>query len=268
MFVPCPHCGFLIAQALKDGATPARCPRCRAALGDAASSPPGPATSPPDPAPSPDAAATPPPPSSAPPASAPAPAPQRPGPEGAGPAVVAPPATRTAARAHGPSFARVRIDQLAAAPRWPAVLALLSLSLLLAIQLLLAQRAELATRAAWRPLLDVACTVFRCELPPWHEPTAYVMLDRSVRPVPDQPGLLRVNASFRNDARWPQAWPTLLLTLSDADGRRVGQRAFRPDEYRREHAPEETLSPGQSTTVAFEVVEPAAHIVAYSFDFR
>ncbi|MBB1062140.1 DUF3426 domain-containing protein [Lysobacter spongiae] len=148
------------------------------------------------------------------------------------------------------------------------MLALLSLSLLLAIQLLLAQRAELATRAAWRPLLDVACTVFRCELPPWHEPTAYVMLDRSVRPVPDQPGLLRVNASFRNDARWPQAWPTLLLTLSDADGRRVGQRAFRPDEYRREHAPGETLSPGQSTTVAFEVVEPAAHIVAYSFDFR
>ena len=262
MFVPCPHCGFLIAQALKDGATPTRCPRCHEQVDGSA--PPVSATTEAS-AQSPDAALVPPTGDSAAKASATV------RPEGdSRPATPSPRASGAPSgpRSGGPSFARVRIDQLAAAPRWPVLLALVSLTVLLAIQLLLSQRAELATRAAWRPLLEVACTVLRCDLPPWHEPTAYAMLDRSVRPVPDRTGLLRVNASFRNDARWPQGWPILVLTLSDADGRKVGQRAFRPDEYRRDHAPGDTLAPGQSTTVAFEVVEPAAHIVAYSFDFR
>jgi hypothetical protein len=162
----------------------------------------------------------------------------------------------------------VRIDTLSLGPRWPALLAVAGLTLLLILQLLLAQRAELAAQARWRPLLIGVCTVLRCELPPWHEPEAYTMLDRSVRPVPGQAGLLRVNASFRNDARWAQAWPTLVLSLSDVDGRQVGQRAFAPDEYRSAHAPDDALAPGQSTTVGFEVIEPAAHIVAFTFDFR
>jgi hypothetical protein len=43
--------------------------------------------------------------------------------------------------------------------------------------------------------------------------------------------VLHVSASFRNDARWEQPWPTVLLTLSDMDGRQVGLRAFSPADY-------------------------------------
>ncbi len=277
MFVPCPHCGFLIAKASKEGATPTRCPRCHERLdGDARPSAgseygsgsgaghanaPGPDAT--------DASAVP----STAPAKELAAADTTANPPAAGGSRQAPPrstpdAAAPGARGGGPSFARVRIDQLAATPRWPALLAVLSLAVLLAVQLLLSQRAELARRAEWRPVVEAACAVFRCGLPAWREPEAYTMLDRSVRPVPDVPGRLRINASFRNDARWPQAWPILQLTLSDADGRQVGQRAFRSDEYRIDYVEGETLAPGQSTTVAFEVVEPAADIVAYSFDFR
>ena len=32
------------------------------------------------------------------------------------------------------------------------------------------------------------------------------------------PGALRVQAGFRNEAPWPQAWPELVLTLSDVEG--------------------------------------------------
>ena len=60
------------------------------------------------------------------------------------------------------------------------------------------------------------------------------MLQRNVQPKPGAPGVLHVNASFRNDARWPQPWPTVLLTLSDIDGRQVGLRAFKPGEYLRQ----------------------------------
>lgn len=172
------------------------------------------------------------------------------------------------AKRDAPSF--VRGTAAAPPPRrdWRAVAALAALVLALALQLVLAQRQELAADARWRPLVGALCGVLRCSLPPWHEPTAYSMLNRNVRPSPGAPGVLRVNASFRNDARWPQRWPTLLLTLSDVDGREVGQRAFAPSDYRRDHDPSDELAPGQSATVQLDVVEPAPRIVAFTFDFQ
>ena len=93
------------------------------------------------------------------------------------------------------------------------------------------------------------------------------MLDRNVQPKAGMAGVLTVSASFRNDARWPQPWPTLVLTLSDVDGRQVGQRAFAPAEYR-EHDAADLLVPGQSAAVRLDVIEPAPKIVAFTFDFH
>lgn len=178
------------------------------------------------------------------------------------------PARAGRAKRDAPSF--VRGTAAAPAPRrdWRAFAAIGVLLLALALQLVLAQRQELAADARWRPLVGALCGVLRCSLPPWHEPTAYTMLGRNVQPSPGATGVLRVNASFRNDARWPQRWPTLVLTLSDVDGREVGQRAFAPSDYRRDHKPTDELAPGQSASVQLDVVEPAPRIVAFTFDFQ
>ena len=176
---------------------------------------------------------------------------------------------RVRTKRDAPSFVRGATAAASPARRdWRAIAAIAVLVLALALQLVLAQRQELAADARWRPLVGALCDVLRCSLPPWHEPTAYSMLGRNVRPSPGAPGVLRVNASFRNDARWPQRWPTLLLTLSDVDGREVGQRAFAPGDYRRGHKPTDELAPGQSATVQLDVVEPAPRIVAFTFDFQ
>ncbi len=170
---------------------------------------------------------------------------------------------------HAPTFARPRATVRAPrAPAWQWI-ALCVLALLLVLQILLADRARLATDARWRPLLSTMCGVLRCELPVWHEPAAFSMLDRDVRPAADQPGVLRIQASFRNDARWSQAWPYLQLSLSDADGRVIGSRVFSPEDYLG-HAPPagETLAPGQSGRVDFRVREPAAGTAAFTFDFH
>lgn len=135
------------------------------------------------------------------------------------------------------------------------------------LQLLLAQRAELAAQARWRPVVAAVCGILGCELPPWREPTAFTMLGRNVQPKAGMAGVLTVNASFRNDARWSQPWPTIVLILSDIDGRQVGQRAFAPAEYR-DRDSTELLMPGQSATVQLDVIEPAPRIVAFTFDFR
>jgi hypothetical protein len=158
----------------------------------------------------------------------------------------------------------------ARAPRtsWRGAAIVAGLALLLVLQVLLADRAQLAADARWRPVVAGACTVLRCDVPAWREPAAFTLLQRDVRPAPARPGVLHVAASFRNDARWAQAWPMLLLTLSDADGRAVGFRAFTPAEYLGKAPAQPALASGASATVALDVVEPDPGVVAFTFDFR
>ena len=147
--------------------------------------------------------------------------------------------------------------------RWPLIALL---ALLLGLQILLADRARLAADPGWRPVVENLCGALGCTLPAWHEPTAFLMLDRQIRPA-DTPGVLRVDATFRNDARWAQDWPALQLALSDADGRVLGSAVFTPEQYLGA-APATRLAPGQSALASFLVREPAPGTVAFSFEFR
>ena len=147
--------------------------------------------------------------------------------------------------------------------RWPLIALL---ALLLGLQILLADRARLAADPGWRPVVENLCGALGCTLPAWHEPTTFLMLDRQIRPA-DTPGALRVDATFRNDARWAQDWPALQLALSDADGRVLGSAVFTPEQYLGA-APATRLAPGQSAQASFLVREPAPGTVAFSFEFR
>lgn len=166
-----------------------------------------------------------------------------------------------------PSFMRLPAARLHT-PRWQwGVLA--GLVLLLALQITVADRARLAADAGSRPWIAGLCSVLRCTLPAWQEPAAFSMISRDVRPVPGQPGALQVQASFRNDARWAQAWPALRLSLSDADGRVIGTGVFAPHDYLdRSLDVNSVLEPGQSAQIAFRVREPAASTVAFTFEFQ
>lgn len=274
MFVPCPHCGFSVALIVSDDGPPQHCPRCDGRLqsaDDDASAPDIAANAEPaiaapvsdemrdsqthdrDPLDAVIAAA---PASIEPPSDGPRVTP------GAAAATLRRPAPRSA-----PSFARTSASAMPTGPRWPGLVAVGVLLLVLVTQLLLVQRNELAASARWRPMIGAICAALQCDLPPWREPAAFTMLNRSVQPDPRTAGVLSVNASFRNDARWPQPWPTLVLSLADVDGRTVGQRAFLPGEYRGPTAPPLELAPGQSASVRFEIVEPTPRIVAFTFEF-
>jgi hypothetical protein len=169
-----------------------------------------------------------------------------------------------------PSFARTSAQTAEAshARAWPAIAAIVGLSGLLILQMLLADRARLAADARWRPLLETLCGALSCDLPPWREPGAFTLLQRDVRQHPTALGALRVTASFRNDARWSQPWPTLQLTLSDVNGRPSGQRSFDAREYLGGAPAQQVLASGETATVAMDIVEPAAQIVAYDVRFR
>ncbi|HBC49919.1 MAG TPA: DUF3426 domain-containing protein, partial [Stenotrophomonas maltophilia] len=124
-----------------------------------------------------------------------------------------------------------------------------------------------AADAGNRAWLGTFYGLLRCSLPAWCEPTAFTMTSREIRPLPGQAGVLQVQASIRNDARWAQAWPDLRLSLSDADGRVIGSGVFTPAQYLGENPGAALLEPGQSARVAFRVQEPSASTVAFTFDF-
>src|SRR5690606_25747421 len=91
-------------------------------------------------------------------------------------------------------------------------------------------------------------------------------LAREVAPHPQRRDALRARASFRNDARWPQPWPRLLLTLSDVDGRAVAARAFTPDQYLGGAPSTPLVAPGQTVEIALEIREPSVETVSYAWD--
>lgn len=144
----------------------------------------------------------------------------------------------------------------------------LALFALLVLQIMLADRARLAADPAWRPRLLALCGVLGCRLPPWHEPSAFKLTARDVRPHPSAPGVLLISVSFRNDALFPQAWPQLELSLADIEGQPLGLRRFSPREYLGTTPPGKLLAPAQSASVSLEVLDPGKRAVAFSFDFH
>ena len=220
----------------------------------------------PAPEPPPEAPPEPAPPEAEPPA--PEPAPQRPPAEPDTPVPAAEAAPPIAPERPAPRFLRRRGATAGVRPGRRQVAVVAGLALLLVLQLLLADRTRLANEAGWRPLVATLCGVLRCTLPAWREPAAIAVEQRDVRPLPDRPGVLRVSATIRNDARWAQAWPRLTLTLSDVNGRALGMRAFQPAEYLTAPPDDVTVASGQSAAIRMDIVEPSPHAVAFNFSFE
>lgn len=153
-------------------------------------------------------------------------------------------------------------------PRWLAPVVILVLVASLLLQVLLADRARFAASATWRPLLTALCGTLGCQLPPWHDPAAFVLLTRDVRAHPGHAGALRVTATFRNDARWAQAWPQLQLRLSDINGQDIASRGFTAEQYLADTPHSPLIASGQTATIRLDVREPATEAVSFAFDLR
>lgn len=181
--------------------------------------------------------------------------------------VVAPLGARTNART--PSFAGGRAGLAAEQRRrqrieWGVAG---GLAALLLAQVIVSDFDQLAASASMRPWLQRACTLLRCNLPPWREPQALVLLQRDVQADPQHPGRLRISASFRNDARWPQPWPKLRVTLSDTDGRALATRAFVAREYL-DTSTQAGIGSGQVVGISVDVVDPSPRVTAFTFGFE
>ena len=146
-----------------------------------------------------------------------------------------------------------------------------SLAILLLLLLALGQlgwfgRDHLLRHPAGRQLLESACSLLPCQLPPRHEPEKLQVVSRAITSHPDKADALLVSLTLRNDGDFAQAWPQLELSLLDDNGGLVARRRFGPEEYR--NTTGGMLQPGIPETLHLELADPGDRVVGFQFDFH
>jgi hypothetical protein len=95
------------------------------------------------------------------------------------------------------------------------------------------------------------------------------LLASNVQAHPSVAGALMISASVRNDATFAQPYPILTITLSDAQGRRIGMRRLQPLEYLDDSAIlRHGLAPGATAVLLLELEDPGDKAVAFEFNFE
>ncbi|PXX78344.1 DUF3426 domain-containing protein [Rivihabitans pingtungensis] len=82
-----------------------------------------------------------------------------------------------------------------------------------------------------RGVLESMCKGLGCDVPLPRRSEQLRTEYSELAAVPDQPNLIRVSATVRNQAAYPQAYPHLELTLKDGEDRVLSRKVFAPKDY-------------------------------------
>lgn len=141
------------------------------------------------------------------------------------------------------------------------------LVLLLLVQLVHNYRYTLARHAVLGPPLIGLYRALGMTLRPDWNLHAYEILQWHVGSDPVTPGTLRVRASLKNLAPFPQPYPLLKLVLEDRWGEQVRAREFQPSEYLDPTiAPDRLLAPAQQANATIVIVDPGPDAEGFRFD--
>lgn len=168
------------------------------------------------------------------------------------PAPDVPPPAAAPAPAHRASAAHVDLSPLAAEPdlahldatygrppkathpllRALAVLLVLALGGLLAVQAGFLYRTEIARALpGLRPLLSAACARTGCTVPYPRDAELIAIEASDLQAEPGRPGYYLLQATLNNRADYPQQWPHLELTLTDAGDNPLSRRVLPPSDW-------------------------------------
>lgn len=143
----------------------------------------------------------------------------------------------------------------------------LPLILILAAQVIHDNRAMLARHPRLGAPLTEAYRLLGLNLQPEWDLHAYEVRQWGIVSDPAAPGTLRVRASIRNLAGFPQPYPLLKLVLEDRWGEQVGAREFEPAEYLDPNtAPNRLLAPAQTANATIIIVDPGPDAEGFHFD--
>lgn len=115
---------------------------------------------------------------------------------------------------------------------WLYLLLAILLAALLALQTAYFFRAELAAAVpAARPVLVMYCRMLQCNVPLPRQLNQSAIVASSLEHDPENKSRVRLTLLLSNRSGQAQAWPSIVLTLSDVRQAPVAQKAFHPKAY-------------------------------------
>ena len=112
------------------------------------------------------------------------------------------------------------------------ILASLVLVFLLALQLAYFLRDTLVSQIpAARPWVEAGCAQLGCTLSLPKDAALIQIIGSDLQAEPAGPGHLKLKLTLGNRAQYAQAWPLLVLTLTDQKDQPQARRSFAPSEY-------------------------------------
>lgn len=117
-------------------------------------------------------------------------------------------------------------------PTWHWVVGGVIAALAIVGQLMMHYRTDIIAQSPnTKPLFVAACELFGCQIALPHKIDLIGIDASDLAPDDKRPGTLHLTATLRNRASFPQAWPHLEVTLTDAQERPLLRRALAPTEY-------------------------------------
>lgn len=155
--------------------------------------------------------------------------------------------------------------QIPSPPIWKYLAA--PLALLLVFQVFNHYRAPLARHPRLGNAVGAFYRALGVDLIPDWNLRAYEIKRLGVASDPALPGTLRVRASVRNRAAFPQPYPLVKVVLEDLYGGSVRAREFKPIEYLdKPPPPNARLAPRQQILANISIVDPGGDAAGYRFD--
>jgi predicted Zn finger-like uncharacterized protein len=152
-------------------------------------------------------------------------------------------------------------------PLWIALCVVLAL--LLVGQLGWSMRDTLIANPASGGWLRSFCRSVGCRLPLVQDLRQLRLLARDVQSHPSVRGALMISATLRNEAHFAQPYPTLSVTLSDVDGKKLATRRLAPADYLGDAAAlQRGIAPSSNVAVVLEVQDPGSRAVAFELAFE
>ena len=134
-------------------------------------------------------------------------------------------------------------------PAW--TLGSLLLLIILTGQTIYFYRAELAALIpATKPYLEQYCKLLQCSISLPRHPQSLNIESSDMQSNPRHPNVITLNATVRNHASYPQAFPLFELTFIDNQNQPLASRIFKPDAYLGKNA---DLAPNVSPGDEFNV---------------
>jgi predicted Zn finger-like uncharacterized protein len=152
------------------------------------------------------------------------------------------------------------------ARRWPWVVGIAALALLLALQVIHSERDNLVRSPTLGPAIAGAYAFLGLAPLAPTDLSAYELRQWGAASDPREANRLMLRASIVNRASYAQPFPLLRLTLQDRFGGTLGQRDIGPSDYLPGAAAAGLLGPGERADALIRIVDPGAEAVGFELD--